>query len=208
MNNKWEPLSPFERKEIYKLNDPIVNLILINGWRRNELSQVLINYDGGDYAKFVPKKRNKIQKFLLTKKEKSLIIQIQSTIFSNLKKTKDNFNRKINRYFKEIADKLKLDKFFPHRLRATFGTQLNRFGVSTKIISTAMNHKSIKQTYSYIQPDQEEILEAKQLQSNLSTLDGMTIQQWREFALSKVKQLRMLENEIQKLKGGEKYEII
>ncbi len=66
-----------------------------------------------------------------------------------------------------------------------------------------MNHKSIKQTYSYIQPDEEEVLEAKQLQSSLSTLDGMTIQQWRYFALSKVKQIRMLENEIQKLKGGD-----
>lgn len=203
MNNKWEPLSPFEREKIYQLNDPIVNLILINGWRRNEISQVLISYDGGDYANFTPKKRNQIQKFLLTKKEKSLIKEIQSTIFANLKKTRDNYNRKINRYFKNIADKLNLDKFFPHRLRATFGTQLNRFGVSTKVISKAMNHKSIKQTYSYIQPDEEEVLEAKQLQSSLSTLDGMTIQQWRYFALSKVKQIRMLENEIQKLKGGD-----
>lgn len=189
--NKWLKLDRIEKKKVLQINDPIVELILINGWRRSEVSQAIMSYDGSVYAYFTPKKQNKVKQHLLTKREQELLNGLK-TLFSGTKNTIGAYNKKIHRHFEVLSNELGFN-IFPHRLRATFGTELSRMGVSPFTIKAAMNHKKLKTTEGYIQPDQEDIVEAKELNTELMTIDGMTIHEWRKFALDKVKQLRRLE---------------
>ncbi len=194
--NKWKPLNRHDRKKIMDLQDPLTELILINGWRRSEVAQSLMFYNGGNYAYFRPKKKKEIKAHLLTKREKELLNELKNGDFKNTKNTLTAFNKKINRHFNKIAEKLGFNEFFPHRLRATFGTNLSRMGVPIMTIKEAMNHNKMQTTEGYIQPEQEDIVEAKELNSELLTVDGMTIHEWRAFALDKIKQIKRLEERL------------
>ena len=197
--NKGKPLDRHQRQKALALNDPLINLMLINGWRRAEVAKAIMDYDGGDYAYFRPKKHSKQKGHLLTQREKELLNELKSGIFLNTKKTMDAYNKKINRHCDKVQEQLGFDVFHPHKLRSTFATSLSRMGVDRFTVKEAMNHKNLKTTEGYIQPDQEDILEAKELNSELLTLEGMTIHEWRSFALEKVKQIKRLEEYQQKM---------
>ena len=53
--------------------------------------------------------------------------------------------------------KLNLPLFHPHQMRSTFGTRLNRVGVSTLEISKLYGHASLDTTLRYIKPDMRRV---------------------------------------------------
>lgn len=198
--NKTPALDSIERSSVNKLNDPVINLLLINGWRRNELVQVLLKYkDGDNYAYFVPKKQIKEKRHKLTQREKSLLEVVKIEIMGGIKPNKGSYNKKINRHFQILSKKLGFH-IWPHRLRTTFATGLDRMGVTTPVISAAMNHSNISSTHGYIRPGEEDIYEAKELADEMKTLDGLTIHEWRKKHTDNLKIIRRLELQIQKLK--------
>lgn len=200
MENKTPSLDSIERSAVNKLNDPLIQLLLINGWRRSELVQVLLKYKKDDnYAYFVPKKQKKQKRHKLTQREKSLLEVVKMEIMGGIKPNKVNYRRKINRHFEILSKKLGFG-IWPHRLRTTFATNLDKMGISTSVISKAMNHLNISSTFGYIKPQEEDIYEAKLTASEMETLDGLTIQEWRQQHTKDLQKIRMLESKIKELK--------
>lgn len=196
-DTKTKPLDRLETNKVLDLKDDICQLILINGWRRNELAQVIQTYDYGDYAYFKPKKHNEIMRFSLTDREKELLKNI--VIIYKQNKTLSAINKKLNRHFESLSNILGF-RLFPHRLRATMATDMNDLGVSGKTIQNLMNHRKFDTTMKYIQPSQEALIQAKENRAELITVEGMTIYEWKKLVLEKNRQIKRLEREVQKWK--------
>lgn len=207
----YRALTQSQLAKVQKLKDPIIDLILINGWRRDGIRQAIINYiEGNDYVLYTPKKHIKPHMYLLTEKEQELLKELK-IVFRKPKKGKngkisygypsyDAFSRAINRHFECISE----DVGFlvrPHDLRKTMATSLSRSGISRFTIKEALNHKHLSTTEKYIEPSAEDILEIKQMRVNLKTLDGMTIQEWKQLHLRDIKIIRRLEAEIERMQN-------
>lgn len=196
--------------KVKKLNDPICDLILINGWRRDGIRQAIENYRlGNKFVKYTPKKANKEYKFLLNDKEIKLILKIRKIFLvqgwpstpkpDDIFPKKSTFNRYINKHFEALSRELDF-KIYPHRLRRTFASNLNSLGIDRFTIKSAMNHKNISTTEKYIDTSDEEILNAKNINMNYITLDGLTIQEWKKIHIQDMKIIRRLELSIRNLK--------
>lgn len=200
---KHKPLNPTQFAKIKGINDPLIGLILINAWRRSEISQAIINDDGSEYAFFIPKMQKVVKSFLMTDKERVFLDRIKTEIIKDTKYTKKAINQVLNRHMAKLSD-ISGIHLTPHIIRATAATMHDYLGASHKVISKIMNHQSPLTTYKYIQPQEFQILEAKEIVGELETFEGMTLQEWKVFAIDKIRQIKRLEREIQILKGGEK----
>lgn len=189
------------RKELLavkELKDPLCELFLINGWRRGEATQAIINFEfGNDFVMFKPKKHKKAIRALLTKKEIEILTFLKK-LYTSPKTSKirsrDGIYKSIGRHFKELSKQVHFD-FTPHRLRATHATLLARRAVNDSMIQKSMNHKNFKTTQIYIQPDEEDILDIKESIEDLNTIEGMTIQELYQLVIKQRARIKRLEDE-------------
>ncbi|MFW3387856.1 UNVERIFIED_CONTAM: site-specific integrase [Kocuria sp. CPCC 205274] len=171
-----KPLNPQEFARVKSLNDPLIGLIVINAWRRSEISQAIINDDGTDYAHFIPKYQNKLKHFLMTKAERDFLDRISDEIVKTTKRTRKALNQALNRHFVKISDIAGV-RLTPHIIRATAATMHDYLGASHKVVSKIMNHTNPLTTYKYIQPQEFQVFEAKEIIAEMNTFEGMTIQE-------------------------------
>ncbi len=194
---EWQPLEQAERVKLAKLNDPFIELVLINGWRRNEIRQAIVNFiPNTGYVWIIPKKHTKAIKQLLTEREIAILENLKETTPITTQ-TKATANRWINRHFEKIQNITGVN-VHPHRLRKTNGTDMDRNLVRESVIQRSLHHKNRKQTLKYIMPNNNDVLEAKKDNAELNTLDGMNINEWKEFARNKIRQIRRLERELER----------
>lgn len=180
------------------LKDPLCEIFLLNGWRRGELTQAIINYkDGDDFVMYTPKKQIKAIRALLTKTEIDILLFLKN-VYTKGKtgklRSRDAIYKDIGRHFQNLSKELGW-KFTPHRLRATHATMLARRAVSSSMIQKSMNHKNFKTTQIYIQPDEEDILDIKETIEELETIEGMTIQELYQLVVKQRSRIKRLEDE-------------
>lgn len=195
MANKWEPLTIEQTRKLKILNDPMANLLLINGWRRNELRQAICNYiPGTQKVYFKPKKAQKDKLQLLTDREVALLTELYHTT-GIANKSKSAGNQQIHRHFKTLEKKLGFH-IHPHMLRATMATEMGELGVPESVIQATMHHKNRKNTNDYMQVRPQQVKIAKETNGELATFDGMTIHEWRKLLVEKNRQIARLERKI------------
>lgn len=199
--NKRPPLPDDIYLKVKALKDPIVDLILINGWRRNEVRQAIQNImPGANYVYIKPKKAKEDIRVELTKKEIELLKVLFLHDISKGASSEVAFNRRINRHFEKLSKKVGY-KFTPHNIRATFATNMGELGVASEVIQKAMNHKDYKTTSGYIQPSQKTVKRAKENVAELKTLNGYTIYEYEQLVMKKNDQIARLEQRIRELEN-------